>query len=110
VNTSEVPIDNPSGWLVDEEGIAASSPTLGTPAYMLPKERGELHILARSIEGPLALHLAWVDVRGSTRTRRPKLTCLLSQGPGAGVGVPAEFPRDEGIGVGASARARNRLR
>jgi hypothetical protein len=64
VNTSDVPIDNPTGWLVDEAGTALSERTPGTPAYMLPEERGELRVVAHSIERPLTLHLAWLDVRG----------------------------------------------
>jgi hypothetical protein len=86
VNTSEVPIDNPAGWLVDEEGIAASSRTLGTPAYMLPKERGELRILARSLERPLTLHLAWLDVRGEHPDKTSHADVPLEPGGGSGRG------------------------
>src|SRR5215216_3562875 len=50
VNTSDVPIDNPLGWLVDVAGTAVSERVPGTPAYMLPEERGELRVVAHSIE------------------------------------------------------------
>jgi hypothetical protein len=60
VNASEVPIDNPRGWLVDEEGIEVSDRIYGTPAYLLPKERADVRLVARSIERQLTLHLSWL--------------------------------------------------
>jgi hypothetical protein len=59
VNTDEFGIDNATGWLVDEEGVEVRERTLGPP-YLMPEEKGELRLVARSIDRPLQLHLSWL--------------------------------------------------
>ena len=86
VNTSDVPIDNPLGWLVDVAGTAVSERVPGTPAYMLPEERGELRVVAHSIERPITLHLAWLDVRGQHPDKTSKADAPLKPGRGIGRG------------------------
>jgi hypothetical protein len=60
VNASKVPIDNPRGWLVDEDGMEVSDRIYGIPAYLLPEERAEVRLVATSIERELTLHLSWL--------------------------------------------------
>lgn len=86
VNTSDVPIDNPTGWLVDDEGSVVSDRVPGTPAYMLPEERGELRVVAHSIDRSTTLHLAWLDVRGQHPDKTSKADVPLKAGDGIGRG------------------------
>ena len=62
VNSSDVPIDNPAGWFVDENGVEASEHTYGEPAYLMPKQRGELRLATARVDRPLTLHLEWLAV------------------------------------------------
>jgi hypothetical protein len=77
VNASDVAIDNPTGWLVDDAGTTVSERIRGTPAYLLPDERGELRVVAHSIERPLTLHLSCTDSRGQHPDKSSKADAPL---------------------------------